>query len=195
VFERLQELRQAVVIFDECDELFRDRSPEESNEQTRSISAFVTASMLPKLQDLHDKGRILFFICTNHVETMDPAVLRGGRIDHRIGVGPADRDARRRILLEDFDEDSPPPFEKDGLKALADDAKRFSRGELKRAARSLRERRERDKWSNADVARDAAKAIVTEMEDSVTISQKIYDDFIEHRKKYSDPYIRTEAMK
>ncbi len=195
VFERLQELRQAVVIFDECDELFRDRSPEESSEQTRSISAFVTASMLPKLQDLHDKGRILFFICTNHVETMDPAVLRGGRIDHRIGVGPADRDARRRILFEDFDEDSPPPFEEDGLKALADDAERFSRGELKRAARSLRERRERDEWPDTDAARDAAKAIVTEMKDSVTISQKIYDDFIDHRQKYSDPYIRTEAMK
>lgn len=195
VFERLQELRRAVVIFDECDELFRDRSPAKGSEQTRSISAFVTASMLPKLQDLHDKGRILFFICTNHVETMDPAVLRGGRIDHRIAVGPADRDARFRILLEDFSAGSALSFEEEGLKALADHADNFSRNELKRAARSLRERGRRDEWANADAAHDAARMVVKEMEDSLTIGKGTYDAFIKSREKYSDPFIRKAAMR
>jgi hypothetical protein len=193
VFERLQQLRRAVVIFDECDELFRDRSPQQESEQIRNISAFVTASMLPKLQDLHDKGRVLFFICTNHVGTMDPAVLRGGRIDHRIGVGPADRDARRQILFEDFDPKAAPTHAEEGLKALAAAADRFSRNELKRAAKELIERGQRDGWSDPDAARNAATEIAAEMKDSLTITQEAYDQFIKDRQRYSDPFMEKEA--
>ncbi len=195
VFGRLQELRRAVVIFDECDELFRDRSPGKHSEQIRNISAFVTASMLPKLQDLHDKGRVVFFICTNHIDTMDPAVLRGGRIDHRIGVGPADRKARQRIVLEGFEPTSAPPFAEEALRGLADSAERFSRGELNRAARALMDRGRREEWADEESAREAGIEITKTMEDSLTIDKDAYDRFIKDRKRYSHPFIKKEALK
>jgi hypothetical protein len=195
VFGRLQELRRAVVIFDECDELFRDRSPGKESEQIRNISAFVTASMLPKLQDLHDKGRVLFFICTNHIATMDPAVLRGGRIDHRIGVGPADLAARRKIVLEGFRPESAPPFGEAALKGLAEQAKLFSRGELNRARRALLERGAMEGWVDEDSARAAGTKLAEAMGDSLTITKGAYDQFIEDRKHYSHPFTTKEALK
>lgn len=100
VFRRILMLQRCVVMFDECDELFRDRGPSRQSEQFRTITAFVTASMLPKLQDLHDRGKIVFFICTNHFESLDPAVKRSGRIDHVLAVGPPDDVARIRIVQE-----------------------------------------------------------------------------------------------
>lgn len=192
VFERLLKLRRAVVIFDECDELFRDRTPDSDTEQGRTISAFVTASMLPKLQELHDKGRILFFVCTNHVDTMDPAVLRGGRIDHRLGVGPPDELARKQILLYNPRPKKPLPHEEEALKGLAEHANRFSRSELLRAKKRLLERASKSPWADADAARAAAKAVVEDLNESLTISQKLYSDFLEHREKYSDLHIEKE---
>jgi len=97
IFSRLQKLSQTIVLFDECDELFRDRRPLEAADQTREITAFVTASMLPKLQNLHDTRNVLFFICTNQIRTMDKAVTRGGRIDYVIGIGYPDEQQEKNI--------------------------------------------------------------------------------------------------
>ena len=73
LFDDLLALKGAVVLFDECDELFRARNTGlVASDQTRGIAAFVTASMLPKLQDLRDRGQIVLFVLTNHFDQMDP---------------------------------------------------------------------------------------------------------------------------
>jgi SpoVK/Ycf46/Vps4 family AAA+-type ATPase len=186
VFERLHALRRAVVIFDECDELFRDRRPSTTTEQLRNISAFVTASMLPKLQDLRDRGTVLFFICTNHAEMIDPAVLRGGRIDHRIGVGPPDRIAREAII-DSFRHELPDAEHLEpALKELAFRAERFSRGELKRAALKLVAA---GPWETDRHAVRAAERVVEGMQEALTISEDLMSEFIEQKKRMSDPYM------
>jgi len=185
VFDRLQALRQVVVMFDECDELFRDRRPSTTTEQVRNISAFVTASMLPKLQDLHDRGKVLFFICTNHANMMDPAVLRGGRIDHRIGVGPPDQRARAAII-ESFRRELPEKEHLDAaLEELSYRTQRFSRGELKRAALKLVAA---GPWEDDRHAIRAVPHVVEPMHDALTISEELMQDFLEQQTKMSDPY-------
>jgi hypothetical protein len=185
VFSRLLELRRVVVIFDECDELFRDRNPAGATEQVRNISAFVTASMLPKLQDLHDRGKILFFICTNHVAMMDQAVLRGGRMDHRIGVGPPDEDGRRSIVA-DFRAKLVSCEHLDvALEALVLGSGRFSRSELQRATRRLTATAP---WPDADAAVKSARAVVHDMEEALTISRKAMHMYAEQQRRMSDPY-------
>ena len=139
VFDRLQRLSRAVVLFDECDELFRDRKPSEAVEQTRGIAAFVTASMLPKLQELHDRGRVVFFICTNKFESLDPAIRRGGRIDHIIGVGPPLESARRRLILGQLELVDTGSTAGRIAEALAYKTERFSRSELVRACALLQD--------------------------------------------------------
>ena len=186
VFERLQRLRRAVVLFDECDELFLDRGAGENSDATRTISAFVTASMLPKLQDLHDTGRVLFFICTNHVSAMDPAVLREGRIDHRIGVGPPDATARTRIVSALAALARSVDYGDVVLSELAKRAERFSRGELLQTGRGLLSV---GGWSTEEDARRSAAAAVQKMADSLTISTSLYSQFLDDQARFSDPYI------
>ena len=66
IFNDLYNLHHAVVFFDECDELFRNRSESGETTSSRTILNFLTASMLPKLQDLHDKQNIIFVLGTNY---------------------------------------------------------------------------------------------------------------------------------
>lgn len=99
LFKLLERLVAAVVLFDECDELFRSREHSSNdNDQLRSISAFMTASMLPKLQDLRDRERIIFVIATNYFGQIDPAAKRIGRIDHIVGVGWPDGTQREHMI-------------------------------------------------------------------------------------------------
>jgi hypothetical protein len=189
VFDRLLELSRAVVLFDECDELFRERKPLAGTEQTRGITAFVTASMLPKLQELHDRGRVVFFICTNNFESMDSAVKRGGRIDHIIGVGPPDKEARRQILIQWLQGKrkthwSQPAYLEETLDELAAESDRFIRSELVRACDLLAGRAN---WTNAQQAKDAARAVVGQLEPGLTIQASELQKYRELSKKVSRP--------
>jgi hypothetical protein len=100
VFKLLEQLSAVVVLFDECDELFRsrDHDSQADNDQLRSISAFMTASMLPKLQDLRDRERVVFVIATNYFDQIDAAAKRIGRIDHIVGVSWPDETQRRSMI-------------------------------------------------------------------------------------------------
>ena len=191
VFDRLMQLSHAVAIFDECDELFRDRQPLPASEQTRSITAFVTASMLPKLQELHDTGRIVFFICTNSFQSIDPAIKRGGRIDHIIGVVPPDRDARAKILqgshaeLKRSSGWKEPGYFAEALEELASLSDRFTRPELQRAARLLARGVD---WGNvSDAAKKSAGSVVEQMKEGLTIEMSEFEAFGQLKKKFSQP--------
>ena len=48
------------------------------------------------------EGRILF-ATTNHLEKLDPALIRPGRIDRKVEIGPATRDQARRMFRRFFD--------------------------------------------------------------------------------------------
>lgn len=96
VFRRLMQLDHAVVLFDECDELFRDRDAADASQ--RNILSFVTASMLPKLQDLHDSRRAVFVLATNYLSRIDKAVRRTGRFDHVLLFDRPGPEARRRQI-------------------------------------------------------------------------------------------------
>jgi len=100
VFDDLSRLDHAVVCFDECDELFRDRT---TNEQGfRNILSFATASMLPKLQGLHDDRKVVVMVGTNFLHRIDPAIRRAGRFDHMLLVDRPDADARRGFLSREI---------------------------------------------------------------------------------------------
>lgn len=188
VFTDLMNLSRAVVVFDECDELFRTREPTPGLEQTRSITAFVTASMLPKLQDLHDRGKIVFFICTNNFDTMDPAVKRGGRIDHLIAVGPPDEIARQKILsglvaeLRTRSNWNNPILIAAAINELAKGSERFNRSELSRAVHNLQEMAMPD---TEQKARAVALNVIERLTPSLTISASEYTDFLTEKKQYS----------
>lgn len=100
IFRDLMELDHAIVFFDECDELFLDR--QEQRQGSRSILSFVTASMLPKLQELHDQRSVVFIVATNYLSRIDKAIRRPGRFDLLLLFDRPDADARRRLLEKNW---------------------------------------------------------------------------------------------
>jgi SpoVK/Ycf46/Vps4 family AAA+-type ATPase len=84
IFKDLMDLSAVVILFDEMDALGQKRG-DPALDVTRQL---LTTSMLPKLADLHDMSRVIFFMNTNHQRDLDPAITRPGRFDLLLCVGP-----------------------------------------------------------------------------------------------------------
>jgi hypothetical protein len=135
IFARLQELHRTVILFDEIEELLRERADPE----TDPFGRFLTTLMLPKLAALWKQRRVLFFVNTNLVTSADDAIKRSERFDalilvetpsyrskkveldrRGVSVGGASKADRRRLALVRYDQ-------------LAELAERVERGTLKAA--------------------------------------------------------------
>lgn len=190
IFDQLERLSRAVVIFDECDELFRKRAPQPATEPFRNVSAFITASMLPKLQDLHDRGRIVAFICTNFLDSIDPAMRRIGRIDHLIAVPPPNEAQRLQTIKQELnlgegEESSHLLVAAERLAKVTDN---FIRGEVVNAARELRRA---GPYKSAKEAKDVAKRI-GERRTTINPASQEFLDFKNDQKELSEPHRRGE---
>jgi hypothetical protein len=102
IFKQLLQLDHAVVLFDEIDELVRERDMEKD-----AFGRFLTTSMLPKLAQLWEERKILYFVATNHINYFDSAIIRSHRFDALILVSPPSFDAKvdelRRLLATKHD--------------------------------------------------------------------------------------------
>ena len=100
IFYDLLTVRRVVVLFDECEEFFRRRLPVGSPE-SRTQGAFITAGMLPRLQDLRDACWTVFVIVTNtELDELDPAIVRRGRLDKKQRMGHPTLNSQVQYLSE-----------------------------------------------------------------------------------------------
>jgi hypothetical protein len=83
IFTHLQELDEVVVLFDEIDELIRLR-----NGKTDMLGRLFTTTMLPRLARLWDARKLIFFVNTNSISDVDPAIRRSQRFDAAVFVLP-----------------------------------------------------------------------------------------------------------
>src|SRR5258708_3259370 len=100
LFKELSVLREVVVLFDEIDEILRDRQDQEAQSGIAMLR-FLIPGMLPKLQSLKqyaEKNRLIFVIATNYKDHLDSAVVRTGRIDQPFPLVPPDKDARYCLI-------------------------------------------------------------------------------------------------
>ena len=103
VFRALSLLTRAVVLFDEFDPVLARRNLEETT--PRSVFSFLTPGMLPKLKNLTRSAggrRVAYFLITNMIGKLDPAAVRTGRFDSRIGIYPPDLLSRVGQLVTEF---------------------------------------------------------------------------------------------
>jgi len=84
IFRMLSETERVVVLFDEFDELVRERG----STNAEPFSRLLTTAMLPKLASIHKKASLVFIIATNNVEEFDLAIRRPGRFDRVLQVMP-----------------------------------------------------------------------------------------------------------
>ena len=89
----LGHLEHVVIFIDEFDEIApaRESSP---------ASAGVVNELLKSIPELRRRPGKLLVCATKFVETIDPAVLRPGRFDLLIGIGPPDLDALRALWAQ-----------------------------------------------------------------------------------------------
>lgn len=92
LFEKLFQLEQAVIFFDEFEYLGLKRDGQKTPVEP------LTAEMLKGLPALRESGLVLLMCATNHIGLLDPALLRPGRFDLVLPIGLPDGDDRAAIL-------------------------------------------------------------------------------------------------
>lgn len=90
IFRMLEETERVVVLFDEFDELVRERGS--SNAQP--FSRLLTTAMLPKLASIHKRATLVFIIATNSIGEFDLAIRRQGRFDRVLQIMPPTYEAK-----------------------------------------------------------------------------------------------------
>lgn len=91
IFHRLEQTEGIVVLFDEFDELVRERASDAD-----AFSRFLTTAMLPKLASIHKRATLVFIIATNNIGDFDLAIRRQGRFDHVFQIMPPTYEAKMR---------------------------------------------------------------------------------------------------
>lgn len=95
LFTKARQAAPCVVFLDEIDSLAPARG---SFHGDSGVSDRVVGQLLTELDGLHDCPNVLLIGATNRPETLDPALLRSGRLDLQIKVDLPDRASRLSIL-------------------------------------------------------------------------------------------------
>lgn len=90
IFRMLAETERVVVLFDEFDELVRERG----SSRAEPFSRLLTTAMLPKLANIHKRASLVFIIATNNIEEFDLAIRRPGRFDRVVQIMPPTYEAK-----------------------------------------------------------------------------------------------------
>jgi len=93
--ERFAEAREnapAIVFFDEIDSIAGKRD-DDGDVETR-----VVGQLLSLMDGLDARGNVVVIGATNRVDSLDPALRRGGRFDREIEIGVPNEQGRREIL-------------------------------------------------------------------------------------------------
>lgn len=91
-FETAEEGAPSIVFFDEIDAIAAKRD-DESDVENR-----VVAQLLSIMDGLDPRGDVIVIGATNRVDSLDPALRRGGRFDREIEIGVPDVDGRQEIF-------------------------------------------------------------------------------------------------
>ncbi len=91
-FALVAELDKVLLFIDEVEEIAGLRQP-----RTVSAAQGVTNEMLKLIPPFREKDERLLVCATNSVRALDTALLRHGRFDYVLPVGPPDEEARRAI--------------------------------------------------------------------------------------------------
>jgi SpoVK/Ycf46/Vps4 family AAA+-type ATPase len=92
IFEQLRKIEKALIFLDEFEELALHP------EKTTMLERMLSNEMLRQLPKFRDKKEILIISATNNITFLNPALLRPGRFDYILSLGPPSKEARRGIF-------------------------------------------------------------------------------------------------
>ena len=91
-FVEARENAPAIVFFDEIDSIAGKRDDDGDVENR------VVGQLISLMDGLDERGEVVVIGATNRVDTLDPALRRGGRFDREIEIGVPNEQGRREIL-------------------------------------------------------------------------------------------------
>ncbi len=91
-FEAAREDAPSIIFFDEIDSIAGTRNDDGDAENR------IVGQLLTLMDGLDARGEVIVIGATNRVDSIDPALRRGGRFDREIQIGVPDMDGRREIL-------------------------------------------------------------------------------------------------
>ncbi|MHC3438916.1 CDC48 family AAA ATPase [Natrialbaceae archaeon A-gly3] len=91
-FEEARENAPSILFFDEIDSIASARD-DEADAESR-----VVGQLLTLMDGLDARGEVIVIGATNRVDSLDPALRRGGRFDREIQIGVPDEKGRTEIL-------------------------------------------------------------------------------------------------
>ncbi|KAG5981496.1 hypothetical protein E4U55_002873 [Claviceps digitariae] len=104
LFERARAASPSIIFFDEIDSIGGQREPGPSSSSSSSSSSRSTSSvnmlttLLTEMDGFESLTGVLVLAATNRPEAMDPALMRPGRFDQVLYVGPPDQAAREAVF-------------------------------------------------------------------------------------------------
>ena len=106
VFEKAINNAPSVLVIDEMESFLADRESGAGSSQHRVEEVAEFLRRIPEAV----KSQVLIVAMTNRIEMIDPAILRRGRFDHIIEVGPASEEEVKALLdklIENLPKDNP----------------------------------------------------------------------------------------
>ncbi|SFS99663.1 CDC48 family AAA ATPase [Halostagnicola kamekurae] len=91
-FEAARENSPTIIFFDEIDSIAGTRDDDGDAENR------IVGQLLTLMDGLDARGEVIVIGATNRVDSIDPALRRGGRFDREIQIGVPDEEGRKEIL-------------------------------------------------------------------------------------------------
>ena len=94
-FRKARQASPCVIFMDEIDSIAPERG---SGNGDSNVTERVISQMLTEMDGLESLNNVVVIAATNRPDIMDPSLLRPGRFDKSIYIGPPDKDSRRSIF-------------------------------------------------------------------------------------------------
>lgn len=91
IFRKARAARPSIIFFDEIDAIAARRS-------SSSGGVNVLTTLLNEMDGIEELRNVLVIAATNKPDVLDPALMRPGRLDNILYIGPPDFEARKEIL-------------------------------------------------------------------------------------------------
>ena len=95
-FRKARQAAPCVIFMDEIDSIAPERG--KGNGGDDGVTERVISQMLTEMDGLESLNNVVVIAATNRPDIMDPALLRPGRFDKSILIGPPDKESRKSIF-------------------------------------------------------------------------------------------------
>lgn len=191
IFRKAKQASPTIIFFDEIDAFATAR--ESGSAGTRSVAESTLNQMLVEMDGIERLKDVFVVAATNRPDTLDPALIRPGRLDRMVYVGVPDFDGREAIFgiyLKKM-----PLSEDVRIETLAEITEGYTGADIEAVCReavmtALREDMDAEVVTAADF--DAALEVIRpSVGEELNEKYEMMEDYMKHKDEPDDDYFTT----